>query len=154
MKEFMIGIGVATGITIMVILVQILSTYLKSIMSANKQEALLNQNMVKANAFQAAINVIDKVTTATVSTLEQTVAGDLRQAVKDGKADRQELIDLSTKAYLQILEQVKPEVIECLKENVRDSEGYIKNRIEQAVLEVKQNTPVTFEELELEAAEE
>lgn len=137
MKEMLVGIGISVGIFLVVMLVTIISGYMKSIMEAKKQEALANSNIAQANAWDTAIKVVDAVTTATVSTIEQTTAKDLREAVKDGKADRQELIDLSYKAYNSILEQIKPEIIQTLKENVTDYQSYLENRIEQAVLEVK-----------------
>lgn len=137
MKEMLVGIGISVGIFLVVMLVTIISGYMKSIMEAKKQEALANSNIAQANAWDTAIKVVDAVTTATVSTIEQTTAKDLREAVKDGKADRKELIDLSYKAYNSILEQIKPEIIQTLKENVTDYQSYLENRIEQAVLEVK-----------------
>lgn len=137
MKEMLVGIGISVGIFLVVMLVTIISGYMKSIMEAKKQEALANSKIAQANAWDTAIKVVDAVTTATVSTIEQTTAKDLRKAVKDGKADRQELIDLSYKAYNSILEQIKPEIIQTLKENVTDYQSYLENRIEQAVLEVK-----------------
>lgn len=137
MKETLVGIGISVGIFLVVMLVTIISGCMKSIMEAKKQEALANSNIAQANAWDTAIKVVDAVTTATVSTIEQTTAKDLREAVKDGKADRQELINLSYKAYNSILEQIKPEIIQTLKENVTDYQSYLENRIEQAVLEVK-----------------
>lgn len=137
MKEMLVGIGISVGIFLVVMLVTIISGCMKSIMEAKKQEALANSNIAQANAWDTAIKVVDAVTTATVSTIEQTTAKDLREAVKDGKADRQELINLSYKAYNSILEQIKPEIIQTLKENVTDYQSYLENRIEQAVLEVK-----------------
>ena len=106
-------------------------------MEAKKQEAIANQNLAKAQAYDTAIKVIDTVTTATVATIEQKTAKELRQAVKNGTASRELLLDLAEYAYGSILEQVKPEVIQILQEYMSDYQTYIENRIEQAVLEVK-----------------
>lgn len=137
MKEMLIGAGISIGIVIVATVISVLSAYLKAIMEAKKQEALANQNIAQANAWDTAIKVIDAVTTATVATIEQETAKDLRQAVKDGRADREELLELSEKAYESILNQVKPEIMEILKNHVTDHHAYLENRIEQAVLEVK-----------------
>lgn len=138
MKEVLIGIGISIGIAAVILLIQAVAVYLKSIMEAKKQEAVANQNLAKAQAYDTAIKVIDTVTTATVATIEQTTAKDLRQAVKDGTARREKLLELSENAYGSILEQVKPEVLQILQEYMSDYQTYIENRIEQAVLEVKQ----------------
>lgn len=137
MKDVLIGIGISIGIAIVVVVIQVISGYLKSAMEAKKQEAIANQNLAAANAWDTAIKVIDTVTKATVATIEQDVAKDLRQAVKEGKADREKLLQLSENAYNSILAQVKPEVVQILQEHVADYQTYIENRIEQAVLEVK-----------------
>lgn len=137
MKDVLIGIGISIGIAMVVMVIQVISGYLKSAMEAKKQEAIANQNLAAANAWDTAIKVIDTVTKATVATIEQDVAKDLRQAVKEGRADREKLLQLSEDAYNSILAQVKPEVVQILQEHVADYQTYIENRIEQAVLEVK-----------------
>lgn len=138
MKEVLIGMGISVGIAIVVIVIQVISGYLKSAMEAKRQEAIANQNLAAANAWALAIKVIDTVTKATVATIEQDVAKDLRLAVKEGRADREELLQLSEQAYNSILAQVKPEIMQTLQEHVSDCQTYLENRIEQAVLEVKQ----------------
>lgn len=137
MKEVLIGFGISAGIAVIIIMIQAVATYLKSIMEAKKQEAIANQNLAKAQAYDTAIKVIDTVTTATVATIEQKTAKELRQAVKNGTASRELLLNLAESAYGSILEQVKPEVIQILQEYMSDYQTYIENRIEQAVLEVK-----------------
>ena len=138
MKEVLIGIGISIGIAVIVIVIQAVAIYLKTIMEAKKEEAVANQNLAKAHAYDTAIKVIDTVTTATVATIEQKTAKELRQAVKNGTASRELLLELSETAYGSILEQVKPEVLQILQEYMSDYQIYIENRIEQAVLEVKQ----------------
>jgi vacuolar-type H+-ATPase subunit H len=56
-----------------------------------------------------ALEDVEELTVITVSAIEQTTAKQLREAVKDGKADRNELINLSKQAALEIMSAVKPE---------------------------------------------
>lgn len=152
MKDVLVGIGISVGVFLVVVLINLISGYVKSLIESKKQEAIANENIAMERACDTAIKIIDTITTATVATIEQQTAKDLRQAVKDGTADRQKLLDLSTQAYYQILKQVKPEIIETLQENIGDCETYLRNRIEQAVLEVKQKSAMPDLET-MEAAE-
>ncbi|MBQ8982693.1 MAG: hypothetical protein IJ079_03815 [Lachnospiraceae bacterium] len=137
MKDILIGIVVTICVAIVVSLIRLGSSYLTQWMECKKQEALASANQASAAAWEKAIRVIDTITTATVSAIEQDVAKDLRVAVKDGTASREDLIKLSQDAYDTILQQAGPDIMEVLNDNIQDSEGFIRNRIEQAVYEVK-----------------
>ncbi|MFW5435224.1 guanylate kinase [Paenibacillus apiarius] len=87
---------------------------------------------------QAAIDRLDDVATKTVQNFEQTVAKELRQAVKEGRTSRDDLLQLSHQAYTEIVTQLKPEYLEALSSTMGDAERYIMSTIESKVLELKE----------------
>ena len=84
-----------------------------------------------------AIDDVDELTTKTVGCIEQTTAKDLRQAVKDGKASRDDLIALSKQAAQEITAQIKPEVQDLITEHFGSFEDYLVKCIETKVLQIK-----------------
>jgi hypothetical protein len=99
--------------------------------------ARLPDNQVKSIAIDTAMDIIRHIAEVTVGEIEQLTAKDLRQAVKEGKTSRDELLKLGEEAYYKILSRAAPEVIEALEGAVLDTEGYIKALIEQNVLAAK-----------------
>lgn len=97
----------------------------------------LPDNPIKSIAIDTAMDIIRNIAGATVCEIEQLTAKDLRQAVKEGKTSRDELLKLGEEAYYKILSRAAPEVIEALEGAVLDTEGYIKALIEQNVMAVK-----------------
>lgn len=97
---------------------------------------------------QTAVNRLDDVATKTVKTIEQTTAKELRRAVKDGQASKEQLIDLSRQAYQEIVRTLEPEYLLALQDSLGDLEQYIRTTIEAKVLELKQQA-VAPETLEL-----
>ena len=87
---------------------------------------------------QSAIDRLDDIATKTVSHVEQTVAQELRQAVKEGHASREELVALSRKAYNEVVTQLKPEYMDALHTTLGDAESYIMSTIEAKVLALKE----------------
>jgi len=80
---------------------------------------------------------LEEVAKITVSKIEQTVAGKLRQAVKDGKVNREELVALGKKAYDEVLKTVEPQVVKVLKDNLGDLKTYLESTIEAEVKRLK-----------------
>ena len=80
---------------------------------------------------------LQEVAEKTVLKIEQTTASELRQAVKDGKIERQELLDLSEKAYKEIIQTVEPQVIDVLQESIGNVKLYLMNVIEAEVKNLK-----------------
>jgi len=81
---------------------------------------------------------LDDVAAKTVKKLEQTVAKEMRQAVKDGVKSKEELIGLSKTAFDEIISTMEPEYINALKATLGDMDSYIRNTIEAKVLEIKE----------------
>lgn len=84
-----------------------------------------------------ALNDLDDIAGKTVKEIEQTTAGALRELVKDGKADRQELLDLGEKAYKDIVTTMNPEYMALLNSTIGNMDKYIKSLIESKVYELK-----------------
>lgn len=105
--------------------------------STQKQKAVEAKNTALASAFGAAESILTSITNTVVGKIEQVSAGDLRNLVKNGDADREELVALARKAYEEIVTTVQPEVLRELNGVVADSEAYILSKIEDAVRKVK-----------------
>lgn len=80
---------------------------------------------------------VEHVVLVTVEAAEQRVAKDLRDAVKDGKVDRAELLAVADSVKEQVLATLSDESIELLKKTFGDIETLIENMIESAVAQVK-----------------
>ena len=80
---------------------------------------------------------VEHVVLVTVEAAEQRVAKDLRDAVKDGKVDRAELLAVADSVKEQVLATLSDESIELLKKTFGDIETLIENMIESAVHNLK-----------------
>jgi len=87
---------------------------------------------------QEAIWRLDDVAAKTVKKIEQTVAKEMRQAVKDGAKSKEELIGLSKMAFKEIVNTLEPEYLNALKATLGDADAYIRNTVEAKVLEIKE----------------
>lgn len=84
-----------------------------------------------------AINRINDLAQKAVGSLEQTVAGALREAVKDGKVDRAELLALGVQAVNEVYNQLTPEVIAAAQVQISDIRRYIEDTVEDSLLHLK-----------------
>ena len=85
-----------------------------------------------------ALKDVENLATLSVSAMEQTTAKALREAVKGGKASREELVALGK----QVFDEVKaPEAQRVITKNLGSFDEYLTKYIEAAVLEIKQNEP-------------
>lgn len=87
-----------------------------------------------------ALDDVENLARVTVGAFEQTTAKALREAVKDGKTDREELVTLSKKAFAEIKGKVGPEAQKIITENLGSFDEYLSNLIEVKVLELKAET--------------
>lgn len=138
MNDYLIGVITAVVLALLIIAIRVAGTWLKAMLESEKESAEANNQYGKKVACDTAIKVIDTLVTATVSTIEQTTAKELRQSVKEGTVDREKLTQLAEVAFERVLKQVTEETKQTLKDNMQDYEAFIRDRIEQAVLEVKQ----------------
>lgn len=84
-----------------------------------------------------ALDDVEKLVTVTVGSIEQTTASALRQAVKDGTTNKDELIALGQKAFNDVKAKIAPEAQQLIAKNLGSFNDYLSNLIETKVLELK-----------------
>lgn len=94
------------------------------------------------NALDDVFNLVE----VGVGAMEQTTAKALRQAVKDGKADREELLALGKQVLEEVTKAIAPEAQEVITKHLGSFEDYVMKCIENAVLQVKQADPAALAE--------
>lgn len=102
----------------------------------NKLIIYLKQK-TKSEELTNALNQVNKLAETTVKSIEQTAAKEIREAVKDGKATKDELKKLSNKAFEEIIKSLSPEYLSVLENGMGNIDMYVTNLIEQKVLELK-----------------
>ncbi|GBF34128.1 hypothetical protein DCCM_3240 [Desulfocucumis palustris] len=85
-----------------------------------------------------AIDRLEDTAEKVVAKTEQTVAEELRQAVKNGKADRSKLVALGEKACNEILQTMEPDVVNVLRANLGDLKTYVLSTVEAQVKRMKE----------------
>lgn len=78
-----------------------------------------------------------------VSAAEQTTAKALREAVRNGTGNREDLLALGKQVFDEVKEAVTPEVQERITANLGSFDAYLTKCIEDAVLKVKQDGGLT-----------
>lgn len=86
-----------------------------------------------------AIDRVNDLAVKTVANIEQTTAKELREAVKDGKVDKEELIKLSQQATSEIYSQLTKDSKDALQSELNDVEEYIRKTVEKTLLDLKNN---------------
>lgn len=84
---------------------------------------------------------VENLAIVTVGSIEQTTAAALREAVKGGKADREELLALGKKAFDEVKAAIAPEAQKVITDNLGSFDDYLSKLIENAVRRVKQEDP-------------
>lgn len=95
------------------------------------------QEQTEAELVQHLIANLERVVLVTVAAAEQRVAKDLRQAVKEGKADREELLAIAGSVKQEVLDILGVETMWLLEEVFGDVNALIESYIESAVAQVK-----------------
>lgn len=115
------------------------SYYLKVGADKLKAETGRIQDQAKAQMIWHALDRLEDVVEKVVLKTEQTVAGELRQALKEGKkTDRSELIALGQSACVEVLRTVEPEVVQILQANLGDLQAYVMSAVEAQVKKMKE----------------
>lgn len=92
---------------------------------------------------QAAVERLNDIATKTVTAIEQTTASELRLAVKNGQATKDDLVRLSKQAYGEIVQTMQPDYLLALQNTLGDLDTYIKSTIEAKVLELKKSSAIS-----------
>lgn len=88
-----------------------------------------------------ALKDVENLATLSVSAMEQTTAKALREAVKGGKASRDELVALGKQVFDEVKASIAPEAQRVITKNLGSFDEYLTKYIEATVLEIKQNEP-------------
>lgn len=101
-----------------------------------EQTAQLKDNGLRQQ-LENALDDAEYLAGVTVGAIEQTTAKQLREAVKDGKVDKEELSALAAQAFAEIKGAISPAAQQVITENLGDFDAYLSNLIERKVLELK-----------------
>ena len=88
-----------------------------------------------------ALDDVVNLATVSVGAMEQTTAKALREAVKGGKASREELVALGKQVFDEVKASIAPEAQRVITKNLGSFDAYLTKCIEDAVLKVKRGDP-------------
>lgn len=88
-----------------------------------------------------ALDDVVNLATVSVGAMEQTTAKALRDAVKSGKASREELLALGKQVFDEVKAAIAPEAQQVITENLGSFDKYLTAVIEDAVLRIKNEDP-------------
>lgn len=144
MAQFLQGVkDILTPLVLLALLytlaycVILVSRYTASKLEQLRREAEVSGKTAQEAAFNLAITVLNGVANTVVSVIESEKAFTLRQKVKAGEADYEELKALSQEAYLQIIQLLDVQVKEDLSSCLANTEAYIRDKIEEVLPQVK-----------------
>lgn len=95
------------------------------------------QEQTEAELVANLISNLERVVLVAVEGAEQRVAKDLREAVKDGKANREQLLAVADAVKRDVLDILGTEFVWLLEQTFGDVHTMIENYIEAAVAQVK-----------------
>nr|DAP14051.1 MAG TPA: hypothetical protein [Caudoviricetes sp.] len=93
------------------------------------------------NLIENAIKDTETLTLKAVGAMEQTTAAALREAVKNGTADRESLLALGEKVFNSVKAELGPDVQDTITDNLCDFDTYLRLLIEDTVMKVKNGNP-------------
>ena len=91
--------------------------------------------------FENALDDVVNLATVSVNAMEQTTARELRDLVKLGKANREQLLALGERVFDEVKAAIAPEAQRVITKNLGSFDAYLSKCIEDAVLKVKQSDP-------------
>lgn len=126
---------------ILMLLLSIASVYVAMYLNRLKAESVEQAMKIKdARQRQLLLDAIADVhhlTQTAVKATEQTIAGELRELIKHGKADRAELFNVGKNVQMQIQNALAPEAKELIRKNFGNVNQYIENTLESVLLDLK-----------------
>ena len=88
--------------------------------------------------FEDAITDTKDLVSQAVGAMEQTTAKALREQVKAGQVDREQLVKLSADVFTEVKRSISPEAQRVITKQLGSFDDYLTKSIEAAVFEVKQ----------------
>ena len=101
----------------------------------NKIDALDDEQ--KAEAFNKAIEYLNRLVEMVVESIEQETASEIRKQIANGEATREDLCELKDVAISFIEAQLTEKLKKILEANIPDLNAYIGDLVSQAVYSVK-----------------
>lgn len=92
-------------------------------------------------ALDTALDDVQHLAELSVNAMEQTTAKALRENVKNGTANREELLALGKTVFDEVKAAVRTEAQATITRTLGSFDDYLTKCIEDAVLKVKQNDP-------------
>lgn len=115
--------------------------YIRKAVSKVKAQTAQIKDEATRSLLDNALADVESLSLMTVGAMEQTTAQTLRDAVKLGKVDREELVALGQQAFDEIKAAVTPKAQQIITDNLGDFDEYLTKCIENAVRQVKNDTP-------------
>ncbi|WP_113673481.1 guanylate kinase [Vallitalea guaymasensis] len=140
MQEMLTQTLTNIGIALVVLLASYATYYIKKATAKAQAEIDKIEDDKQQKLLVNALDSLEDLAYKTVASIEQTTAKNLRELVKDGKADKQELKELSKDAAARIYNQLKPEYCKVLEDNFCNLEKYILDTIETNLPMIKKST--------------
>ncbi len=121
-----------------------ISYFLKQAASRLKIETDQIQDRARAQKIRYALDRLEETAERVVFKTEQTVADSLRNAVKEGKMDRSELLVLGQNACEEIIQIMEPEMVQILRTNLGDLQAYVLGVVESQVKKLKKDSKISL----------
>ncbi|HLO11200.1 MAG TPA: hypothetical protein VK190_02965 [Pseudoneobacillus sp.] len=102
-----------------------------------KAEASAVKNEDQRKLINDAIDRVNDLASKAVAQTEQTIAADLRQAVKDGTATPEELKAIGSDVKAYVCGQLTDDVKTALSAQITDIDKYVSDTVEAALLRLK-----------------
>lgn len=115
--------------------------YIKLAASKVKAQTTQIKDQEGRKLLENALDDVVNLATLSVGAMEQTTAKTLREAVRSGTADREELVALSKQVFSEVKAAIAPEAQRVITENLGGFDAYLTKCIEDAVLKIKQSDP-------------
>lgn len=122
-------------VTVVVGLLGLLGVYILNYTNQLKNNL---QQKAKNDLVDVALGRLEYLVGTTVTALEQSIAEDLRAMVKDGKADRKELLAVGVQAFEAVKDGLQDSTKEVLRDTFTDLDTLIMRKVDDALYTLKQ----------------
>ena len=114
-----------------------ISIYVAKAIEVSKIKASLIKNEEAKAIINSTIDRVDDLIATNIISVENTLKPQILEAIKDGKVDNSELEGLSIVVKKNVLKQMSEDTCGVLNATLSDVHGYIENRIERILAELK-----------------
>lgn len=122
-------------VTVVVGLLGLLGVYILNYTNQLKNNL---QQKAKNDLVDVALDRLEYLVGTTVTALEQSIAEDLRAMVKEGKADRKELLAVGVQAFEAVKDGLQDSTKEVLRDTFTDLDTLIMRKVDDALYTLKQ----------------